>query len=87
MQGSSAHAQAYALPIKMKYDCPPANRFGEDAPLWRTGMEAFVPVLRGITSGLNRLGERRSTCRGLLVSFLLRRLWIGWTPLTAIVQS
>lgn len=28
--------QVYAIPIKLKYDCPPANRFGEDPPLWKS---------------------------------------------------
>lgn len=48
---------AFALPIKMKYDCPAANRFGEGPPLWRVGMEGFVPVLRGVVRGLDELGE------------------------------
>lgn len=36
---------AYALPIKLKYDCPPASRYGDDPPLWRTAMSTFVRVL------------------------------------------
>lgn len=36
---------AYALPIKLKYDCPPAARYGDDPPLWRTAMATFVRVL------------------------------------------
>lgn len=36
---------AYALPIKLKYDCPPPSKFGSDPPLWRTAMGTFVRVL------------------------------------------
>jgi hypothetical protein len=36
---------AYALPIKLKYDCPPASKYGNDPPLWRTAMTTFVRVL------------------------------------------
>ncbi|OCF58554.1 hypothetical protein L486_04587 [Kwoniella mangroviensis CBS 10435] len=36
---------AYSIPIKLKYDCPPANKFGEDPPLWKTAMTTFVAVL------------------------------------------
>ncbi|RXK40656.1 hypothetical protein M231_02113 [Tremella mesenterica] len=27
---------AYAIPVKLKYDCPSPCKFGEDQPLWRT---------------------------------------------------
>lgn len=43
---------AYALPIKLKYDCPPACKFGEDPPLWRTAMTTFVRVLKAIMPAL-----------------------------------
>ncbi|WVR08607.1 hypothetical protein IAU60_005662 [Kwoniella sp. DSM 27419] len=36
---------AYTIPTKLKYDCPPANRFGDDPPLWKTAMKLAVPVL------------------------------------------
>ncbi|CAK9786560.1 hypothetical protein CC85DRAFT_283171 [Cutaneotrichosporon oleaginosum] len=37
---------AYAAPIKLKYECPPANRYGDDPPLWRTAITCFVRVLQ-----------------------------------------
>ncbi|WWC65124.1 uncharacterized protein I303_107738 [Kwoniella dejecticola CBS 10117] len=36
---------AYSIPIKLKYDCPPSNKFGEDPPLWKTAMTTFVSAL------------------------------------------
>ncbi|WWD20641.1 hypothetical protein CI109_105117 [Kwoniella shandongensis] len=36
---------AYSIPIKLKYDCPAPNRFGDDPPLWRTAMITLVSVL------------------------------------------
>jgi hypothetical protein len=45
---------AYALPIKLKYDCPPASRFGSDPPLWRTALSTFVRVLDLVMPGLAR---------------------------------
>ncbi|ORX41097.1 guanine nucleotide exchange factor in Golgi transport N-terminal-domain-containing protein [Kockovaella imperatae] len=36
---------AYAVPIKLKYDCPSANKYGEDGPLWKTAMESVARVL------------------------------------------
>ncbi|WWC98642.1 hypothetical protein V866_005535 [Kwoniella sp. B9012] len=36
---------AYSIPIKLRYDCPPANKFGDDPPLWKTAMTTFVAVL------------------------------------------
>ncbi|BEJ02954.1 hypothetical protein CcaverHIS641_0101290 [Cutaneotrichosporon cavernicola] len=39
---------AYATPIKLKYECPSASRYGDDPPLWRTAMTCFVRVLRRV---------------------------------------
>ncbi|WOO78809.1 Protein MON2 [Vanrija pseudolonga] len=50
---------AYALPIKLKYDCPSANKWGSDPPLWRTAMTTFVRVLKVLTSNLE--GKRLET--------------------------
>ncbi|WVW80931.1 hypothetical protein I302_102922 [Kwoniella bestiolae CBS 10118] len=36
---------AYSIPIKLKYDCPPANKFGNDPPLWKTAMTTLVSAL------------------------------------------
>ncbi|WVO17542.1 hypothetical protein L204_105237 [Cryptococcus depauperatus] len=35
----------YSIPINLKYDCPPANRFGNDIPLWKSAMTIFTNVL------------------------------------------
>lgn len=47
---------AYALPIKLKYDCPPSNKFGSDPPLWRTAMTTFARVLDLIMPTLEKKG-------------------------------
>ncbi|GMK54425.1 hypothetical protein CspeluHIS016_0110110 [Cutaneotrichosporon spelunceum] len=39
---------AYAAPIKLKYHCPPASKYGDDPPLWRTAMTCFVRVLQRV---------------------------------------
>ncbi|WVF67919.1 hypothetical protein IAT40_002681 [Kwoniella sp. CBS 6097] len=44
---------AYSLPIRLKYDCPPANRFGEDPPLWRTALSTLLPILEQVLEALN----------------------------------
>lgn len=45
--------KAFSLPIKLKYDCPPASKYGSDEPLWRTAMRTFVGVLRHVVQGLD----------------------------------
>ncbi|WVQ95482.1 hypothetical protein IAU59_002579 [Kwoniella sp. CBS 9459] len=44
---------AYSLPIRLKYDCPPANRFGEDPPLWRSALSNLLPFLEQILNFLS----------------------------------
>ncbi|WRT70613.1 uncharacterized protein IL334_007611 [Kwoniella shivajii] len=43
---------AYSIPIKLKYDCPSPNKFGEDPPLWKTAMTTFVAILDIVMSTL-----------------------------------
>ena len=38
--------QAYSIPIKLKYDCPTANKYGEDPPLWKTVSARSMGPLR-----------------------------------------
>lgn len=45
--------KAFSLPIKLKYDCPPASKYGSDEPLWRTAMRTFVGVLGHVVKGLD----------------------------------
>jgi hypothetical protein len=46
---------AYATPIKLKYECPLASRYGDDPPLWRTAMRCFVRVLQRVMPRLESL--------------------------------
>lgn len=43
-----------AIPIKLKYDCPPSNKFGNDPPLWRTASKAALPIITGCLDQINR---------------------------------
>ncbi|WVQ70582.1 hypothetical protein IAR50_000101 [Cryptococcus sp. DSM 104548] len=43
----------YSIPIKLKYDCPPANRFGDDPPLWRTATLVFSSILGWVIATLD----------------------------------
>ncbi|GHJ88999.1 hypothetical protein NliqN6_5401 [Naganishia liquefaciens] len=37
---------ALALPIKLRYECPPSSKFGEDPPLWQTALICATKVLQ-----------------------------------------
>jgi len=39
---------AYAVPIKLKYECPPPSKFGKDPPLWKTATTCFLKVIKEI---------------------------------------
>ncbi|KAJ8520264.1 hypothetical protein ONZ45_g2894 [Pleurotus djamor] len=48
---------AYAIPIKMKYDCPAPSKFGKDSPLWKTATTNFLRVVKECLPQLNVLRE------------------------------
>jgi hypothetical protein len=33
---------AYAVPTKLKYECPPSSKFGKDLPHWETPTSCFL---------------------------------------------
>ncbi|KAI0933226.1 hypothetical protein AcV7_004756 [Taiwanofungus camphoratus] len=37
---------AYAIPIKMKYECPAPSKFGKDPPLWKTATTSFLRIVK-----------------------------------------
>ncbi|KAJ7752413.1 hypothetical protein DFH07DRAFT_520905 [Mycena maculata] len=37
---------AYSIPVKLKYDCPPASKFGHDLPLWKTATSNFLRIVK-----------------------------------------
>ncbi|KAL1741643.1 guanine nucleotide exchange factor in Golgi transport N-terminal-domain-containing protein [Schizophyllum fasciatum] len=39
---------AYAIPMKLKYDCPPASKFGKDEPLWKTATRSFLRIVKEV---------------------------------------
>ena len=48
---------AYAVPIKLKYECPPSSKFGKDPPLWKTATSCFLKVVKEIGPQINVLGS------------------------------
>ncbi|GAA99507.1 uncharacterized protein L969DRAFT_86766 [Mixia osmundae IAM 14324] len=35
---------AFAIPMKLKYECPPPAKFGNDLPLWKTATNLFMDL-------------------------------------------
>ena len=48
---------AYAVPIKLKYECPPPFKFGKDLPLWKTATTCFLKVVKEIGPQINVLAS------------------------------
>ena len=40
--------------MKMKYECPPASKFGNDSPLWKTATSMFLRVVKETVPQLRR---------------------------------
>jgi hypothetical protein len=39
---------AYAVPVKLKYECPPPSKFGKDLPLWKTATMCFLKIVKEV---------------------------------------
>ena len=53
--------QAYAIPIKLKYECPAPSKFGKDLPLWKTATTSFLRIVKECGPQLKELaGGARS---------------------------
>ncbi|KAL6306601.1 hypothetical protein BKA93DRAFT_729312 [Sparassis latifolia] len=48
---------AYAIPIKLKYECPAASKFGKDLPLWKTASSSFLRIVKECGPQMRYLGE------------------------------
>lgn len=48
---------AYAVPIKLKYECPPPSKFGKDLPLWKTATTCFLKIVKEIGPQIDALGS------------------------------
>ncbi|KAK0468574.1 hypothetical protein IW261DRAFT_1518270 [Armillaria novae-zelandiae] len=48
---------AYSIPIKLKYDCPPASKFGKDLPLWKTATTCFLRIVKELSHQINALSS------------------------------
>ncbi|KAJ6451515.1 hypothetical protein C8R47DRAFT_998435, partial [Mycena vitilis] len=47
---------AYSIPVKLKYDCPPASKFGHDLPLWKTATSNFLKIVKECVPHMQTLG-------------------------------
>ncbi|KAH8111570.1 hypothetical protein DFH11DRAFT_1791651 [Phellopilus nigrolimitatus] len=48
---------AYAVPIKLKYECPAPSKFGCDSPLWKTATTSFLNIVKESTQQLRSFGK------------------------------
>ncbi|KAJ7242359.1 hypothetical protein B0H12DRAFT_1132442 [Mycena haematopus] len=48
---------AYSIPVKLKYDCPPASKFGHDLPLWKTATSNFLKIVKECVLRMQTLGS------------------------------
>ena len=48
---------AYAVPIKLKYECPRPSKFGKDPPLWKTATSCFLKIVKEVGPRINALGS------------------------------
>ena len=51
--------QAYSIPIKLKYDCPPPAKFGKDQPIWKTATTSFLRIVKECVQQIKSFGEGR----------------------------
>ncbi|KAI9435094.1 hypothetical protein H4582DRAFT_1817945 [Lactarius indigo] len=54
---------AYAVPIKLKYECPPPSKFGKDPPLWKTATSCFLKIVKEVGPRVGALGPKLSPVR------------------------
>ncbi|GAA5902486.1 Mon2p [Sporobolomyces salmoneus] len=47
---------AYALPMRLKHDCPSPAKFGSAEPLWKTATVAFLKGVRDVVATLREIG-------------------------------
>ncbi|KAJ9119007.1 hypothetical protein QFC22_003496 [Naganishia vaughanmartiniae] len=48
---------ALALPIKLKYECPASNKYGDDAPLWQTATDSAISMLKDTPRNVSSLAK------------------------------
>jgi len=48
---------AYAIPMKLKYECPAPSKFTRDSPLWKTATTNFLRIVKECGSQIQRLRE------------------------------
>lgn len=61
---------AYAIPIKLKYDCPPPSKFGDDRPLWQTALVNGVLVIENVIHHLPLVEAREEAIWSVIMDIL-----------------
>lgn len=61
---------AYAIPIKLKYDCPPSSKFGNDPPLWQTALINCVSVVERVMENLPYVDAHEEAIWSVLLEIL-----------------
>ncbi|KAM0751477.1 hypothetical protein T439DRAFT_287566 [Meredithblackwellia eburnea MCA 4105] len=56
---------AYALPLKLKHDCPAPSKFGSDELLWKTATVNFLKAVKAAVSSLKQLELPAATLEGI----------------------
>ena len=49
--------KTFAIPIKLRYDCPPASKFGSDAPLWKTATTGFLAIVEKVAAWITEFAQ------------------------------
>ncbi|GAA5930374.1 hypothetical protein JCM10213_001074 [Rhodosporidiobolus nylandii] len=49
--------EAYALPMRLKHDCPPPAKFGSAEPLWKTATVNYLKGIKDVVGGLQKLSS------------------------------
>ncbi|KAG8918160.1 hypothetical protein FRC02_002577 [Tulasnella sp. 418] len=48
---------ALSIPVKLKYESPPASKFGSDPPLWKTATTSFLKIVKEAAPRINKFDE------------------------------
>jgi hypothetical protein len=61
---------AYAIPIKLKYDCPAPSKFGDDKPLWQTALVNCVLVIESVMHHLPLVAAKEEAIWSIIMDIL-----------------
>ena len=72
---------AYAVPIKLKYECPLPSKFGKDPPLWKTATSCFLKIVKEVGPRISALdSSERQQIIYYLAAVMLTPALAGLSP-------